>query len=243
MRIGLAQLDQAFEDKETTKARIADLLGGDPIDLLVLPEMTLTGFSMDSRQTTLTAEDHAWFQDLARRGGHAIIYGGVEDGCNCLNLVDRRGLRARPYGKRHLFGLGGEREAYLPGSDRIVWELEGWRILPAVCYDLRFTYHFWDLASEIDAVVVSANWPASRRGHWRALLQARAIENLVPVLGCNRIGRDPMVRYCGDSLVFDAMGEVVADAGAEATLLRCTLERERTREVRRKLPFLNDRLA
>lgn len=128
------------------------------------------------------------------------------------------------------------------GGDAVVWTFEGWTILPAICYDLRFAYHFWERAAATDLVLVPANWPGSRREHWRSLLQARAIENQVPVAGCNRVGRDATLAYSGDSLVFDAQGRILADAGEAEGVLTCVVERERTAETRRRFPFLGDRL-
>lgn len=243
LRVGVAQFDQSFEDKPGNRSRIEALLdAAPPTDLCVLPEMTLTGFSMDPARTALDEDDHAFFADLARRKGTAIAYGGVVDARNVAILVDREGRRSRPHAKTHLFGLGSEPRHYVAGDSRTVWDLDGWRILPAICYDLRFSYLFWEGAAEIDLVVVPANWPASRREHWRALLLARAIENQVPVAGCNRIGSDPALRYAGDSMLLDAQGRILSDAADVEGVAVAELSRRSTSETRARFPFLADRL-
>jgi predicted amidohydrolase len=243
LRLALLQFDPSFEDTAFARARVAALTDGLSCDLLVLPEMTLSGFSMDPSVASLQDSDLAWYESLARRLGCGIVFGAVEEGRNVAILLGRDGARLGTYAKRHLFSLGGESRVYLRGSDADVWTFEGWTILPAICYDLRFAYHFWERAAEADLVLVPANWPCSRREHWRSLLQARAIENQVPVAGCNRVGRDAALAYCGDSLVFDAQGRILADAGDAEGLLTCVVEREHAAETRRRFPFLGDRLA
>lgn len=242
-RLGLVQFDQVFEDKERNRATLLRLLDGrNGLDLCVLPEMTLTGFSMDPARTTLDDDDRAFFADLARRHATGLVYCGVEDGRNVAILLDRRGERISSYAKRHLFGLGGESSHYLPGTERAVWSFEGWSIVPAICYDLRFSYHFWEGAPGVDLVVVPANWPASRREHWRTLLSARAIENQVLVAGCNRIGNDPNLAYAGDSLVVGANGRILSDAAGSEGVLECVVSRRDTAATRARFPFLADRL-
>lgn len=243
LRLALLQFDPSFQDTAFARARVEALTEGLSCDLLLLPEMTLSGFSMDPEVATLRPADLEWFEGLARRRGCGIVFGTVEEGRNVAILLGRDGTRLGTYAKRHLFALGGEPRAYRRGGDAVVWTFEGWTILPAICYDLRFAYHFWERAAETDLVLVPANWPGSRREHWRSLLQARAIENQVPVAGCNRVGRDATLAYSGDSLVFDAQGRILADAGEAEGVLTCVVERERTAETRRRFPFLGDRLA
>jgi len=243
LRLGLVQFDQAFEDKERNRATLLRLLDRrEGLDLCILPEMTLTGFSMDPARTELDDGDRAFFAGLARRHATGLVYCGVEDGRNVAVLLDRRGERIASYAKRHLFGLGGESTHYRPGAESAVWIFEGWRILPAICYDLRFSYHFWEGARDLDLVVVPANWPASRREHWRTLLAARAIENQVVVAGCNRIGNDPNLAYAGDSLVVGANGRILSDAAGSEGVSECAVSRRDTAATRARFPFLADRL-
>lgn len=243
LRVGVAQYDPVFEDKVANRSRIEELLAkGDPTDLCVFPEMTLTGFSMNPALTTLGEDDHAFFARLARERKTGIVYGGVEEGRNVAILVDRDGVRRGMYAKMHLFALGSESRHYVAGTERKVWTFGQWKILPAICYDLRFSYLFWDVAQDIDLVVIPSNWPVSRREHWRTLLQARAIENQVPVVGCNRIGRDPLARYAGDSLVVGPLGHILSDGGEREGVFVASVERAETTAIRGKFPFLDDRL-
>ncbi len=243
MRLALLQYDPSFENRAFARDRVETLTNGLSCDLLVFPEMTLSGFSMDPSVATLDTADLSWYRELACRLGCGIVFGAVEDGRNVVVLLGRDGTRLGSYAKRHLFGLGGEARTYRAGTEAGTWNFDGWKILPAICYDLRFSYHFWERAAQTDLVLVPANWPGSRREHWRALLQARAIENQVPVAGCNRLGTDATLRYTGDSLVFDAQGQILSDAGAAEGVFSCVVDRGHTAETRRRFPFLEDRLA
>jgi omega-amidase len=243
LRLALVQFDQVFEDKAANRATIERLLpDAGAHDLVVLPEMTLTGFSMDPSRTTLLPNDLEGFSSLARRLRSGVVFCGVEDGRNVAVLLDREGRRVGVYAKRHLFGLGGEPEAYDPGTSREIWSFEGWRILPAICYDLRFSYHFWDRAADLDLVIVPANWPRGRALHWRTLLAARAIENQVFVAGCNRIGSDPKLSYAGDSLVAGPLGQILTDGGDREGVHPCELSRADLLAARTRFPFLADRV-
>jgi len=110
-----------------------------------------------------------------------------------------------------------------------------------VCYDLRFADEFWRLAPDTDLYLVPANWPASRREHWLALLKARAIENQAFVAGCNRVGTGGGLDYSGDSRIFDPLGATVAEADGSETIITAEITRDRVREVREQFPFLRDR--
>lgn len=244
LRLALVQFDQAFEDKAANRASLERLLPESGIhDLVVLPEMTLTGFSMEPSRTHLDSDDLAWFSSLARRLGAGVVFAGVEGGRNVAILLDREGHRLGSFAKRHLFGLGGESDHYEPGGSREIWLFEGWRILPAICYDLRFSYHFWEGAADLDLAIVPANWPKGRAGHWRALLAARAIENQYFVAGCNRVGSDPKLSYGGDSLVVGPLGQILTDGRDQEGVHACVLSREDLQAARRRFPFLADRIS
>lgn len=243
LRLALVQFDQAFEDKAANRATLERLLVEPGVhDLVVLPEMTLTGFSMDSARTTLDSQDLGWFASLARRTRSGVVFCGVEDGRNVAVLLDREGARVGTYAKRHLFGLGGEPSHYDSGTAREIWNFEGWRILPAICYDLRFSYHFWDGAAGLDLAIVPANWPRGRAGHWRTLLAARAIENQLYVAGCNRIGSDPKLAYAGDSLVAGPLGQILTDGSDREGVHLATLSMGDLLAARARFPFLADRV-
>ncbi|MDN3526366.1 amidohydrolase [Halomonas sabkhae] len=226
LRTTLVQCDLRWEDPDANCRMLEQTLGdlgGEQTDLIVLPEMFATGFTMNSREMA-EPMDHsatvAWMRDQAQQRG-CVVTGSVavSAGDACFNRL----IWARPdgslvhYDKRHLFRMAGEHERYAMGPERVVVELKGFRILLSVCYDLRFPVwlrqqpasgeHF-----EYDALLCVANWPAPRRHAWRILLQARAIENLCPVIGVNRVGEDAKgLGYAGDSMLLDAKGEALVD--------------------------------
>ncbi|MFG1175715.1 amidohydrolase [Erwiniaceae bacterium CAU 1747] len=214
-------------------------------DLIVLPEMFTTGFAMEAAKKSLSeSEVIAWLQAKAA-GTHAMVAGSAaiqtpEGAVNRFFLVEPGGA-VHFYDKRHLFRMAGEHEHYLAGDRREVVEWRGWRILPQVCYDLRFPV-FARNQNDYDLALYVANWPAPRALHWQTLLQARAIENQAYVAGCNRVGTDDNGhRYSGDSRIFSPLGEVLA-AGEphQPALLEAELSLESLREYREKFPAWQD---
>ncbi|WP_058912020.1 amidohydrolase [Entomohabitans teleogrylli] len=214
-------------------------------DLIVLPEMFTTGFAMEAAQCSMAQEEViAWMQDKAA-ACKAMIAGSAA-------LQTERGpvnrfLLAQPdghvhfYDKRHLFRMADEHHHYQAGDRRIVVEWRGWRILPLVCYDLRFPV--WSRCrNDYDLALYVANWPAPRSLHWQSLLVARAIENQAWVAGCNRVGTDGNGHhYRGDSRIINPQGEIVAEAAPhQATRLEAELSLSALREYREKFPAWRD---
>jgi len=206
-------------------------------DLIVLPETFLSGFSNDTRASaeTMDGESVAWLRALAIEVG-AVICGSLAIRENAT--VYNRLLWVTPdggflqYDKRHLFRMAGEHTRYGGGNERLVVELKGWRILPQVCYDLRFPVWLRNRRLEAanggmdyDLSIFVANWPAPRRQPWRTLLRARAIENLSYVIGLNRVGVDGNeLPYAGDSAVIDPLGEPLVELGAQEQVITVTLD-------------------
>ena len=185
-------------------------------DLIVLPEMFTTGFMMKPElyAETFEGETLNWMKQQAQLSGAAIV-GSVAMRIN-KGFVNRL-LFVTPdgsinyYDKRHLFRMGNEQEHYQAGEERKVFNYRGWRILPQVCYDLRFPV-FMRNRNDYDLAIVVANWPAARRLPWRTLLQARAIENQSYVIGVNRVGKDGNgLEYSGDSLAINFRGDLLID--------------------------------
>ena len=145
------------------------------------------------------------------------------------------------YDKIHPFTYSGEDEHYDAGDAFLTVEIEGLRVSFFVCYDLRFADEFWARATVTDCYVVVANWPESRRNHWRALLTARAIENQAYVIGVNRVGNARDIAYAGDSTIIDPLGEALAHAARTETVISATVERSEVEKVRAEFPFLQDR--
>ncbi len=221
LRLALIQTDLAWQDAETNRAllqqRLLPLAG--TTDLVILPEMFTSAFAMG---TGAIAEPQpgptqAWMLRLARGLGAAITgsIAVVEHGkrYNRLLFVTPEG-GVHIYDKRHLFRMLGEDLRYAAGTGKLIVEYRGWRILPLVCYDLRFPVFCRSTAAEPwDLMLVVANWPAPRASHWRILLQARAIENLGYVAAVNRIGRDGNgLCYAGNSVVVDPQGNELIQA-------------------------------
>ncbi|WP_239952853.1 amidohydrolase [Pantoea sp. Z09] len=214
-------------------------------DLILLPEMFTTGFAMEAAQRSLPqAQVVEWLHKHAAAsdalvGGSAAIQ--TEKGAvNRFLLVEPDGT-LHQYDKRHLFRMADEHHHYLPGDTRAVLQWRGWRILPQICYDLRFPV-FSRNRDDYDLALYVANWPAPRALHWQALLLARAIENQAYVAGCNRVGSDGnQHHYSGDSQIISPQGEILSAAqpGAQARL-DATLSREALDAYRARFPAWRD---
>jgi predicted amidohydrolase len=252
MRVAAIQHDIAWEDPkanfEALAPRIAAAAGAGA-RLVVLTEMFATGFSM---RTEVTAEPVGGPASsfLAEQAQHhdTWVAGSVAERTddashrpfNTLVLAAPDGSVHR-YRKIHPFTYSREHEHFAAGTDHVTVDVEGMRVTLFVCYDLRFADEFWATARDTDLYLVPANWPDTRRLHWRTLLRARAIENQAYVMGVNRVGSGGTLSYVGDSMIIDPMGEVLASgAGGEATLI-CDVDPAMVRETRDRFRFLQDR--
>lgn len=218
LRITLIQTELHWHQPDANRHLLADRLTplAGQTDLILLPEMFTTGFSM-APETLAEPEQGPtleWMQQQAALTG-AVLAGSfiVQDAAgyrNRLHWVTPDG-QVQHYDKRHLFRMAEEHRHYAAGEHRPVFEHLGWRVLPQVCYDLRFPV-FSRNRNDYDLAIYLANWPESRRHAWRTLLQARAIENLAYVAGVNRIGTDARgMSYSGDSLLADFAGQLLLD--------------------------------
>jgi len=249
LTVSFVQTALHWHDAAANRAAIGQQLAGlaQPTDLLVLPEMFTTGFSMEaaSQAETMAGPTVAWLR--AQAAAHdAVVTGSViiEENGRYYNRL----FWARPdgdlryYDKRHLFTLAGEQHTYTPGTARLVEEWRGWRICPLVCYDLRFPV--WSRNQPIapyDLILFVANWPAVRRSAWTTLLRARAIENVACALGVNRVGTDGLGHaYSGDSALVDAKGNYLVEAENQTGIFTHTLSRADLDDFRSKFAALND---
>ena len=243
LELALIQTSLVWQDPAANRAQFEPLLEqARGADLVVLPEMFSTGFSMQSAELAEpeSGPTSRWLSEQARRIG-AVIAGSL-----MIQAADgsyrNRLLWARPdgsmahYDKRHLFRMAGEHKHYAAGSEQVVLELKGWQVRPLVCYDLRFPV--WSRAAVgTDLLLYTANWPAARRQHWNRLLPARAIENLCYVAAVNRIGEDGKgFAYSGDSQVLDFQGDSLLNAGAEPGVFRVTLRDSELAAYRERFP-------
>lgn len=217
LRISIIQYKPAWEDKQknlTLLERIIQPLSGQA-DLMVLPEMFSTGFSMKPAKLAETMNGHTmeWLAqssvDLNAAITGSLIVREGERFYNRLIWVTPGG-KVEYYDKRHLFRMGEEHLHYSAGNRRLVVAFRGWRICPLVCYDLRFPV--WSRnRMDYDLLLYVANWPEPRRDVWKTLLQARAIENQCYVAGVNRIGTDGrQIQHAGDSMIIDPRGRVIS---------------------------------
>ena len=216
--------------------------------LVVLPEMFACGFSMATERiaepsggpTERFLTENAAERGIWIGGSFPELVDGADKPFNTFVVAGPEGETFR-YRKLHPFSYAGEDRAFAAGEDLVTATIEGVRFGLFVCYDLRFANVFWDLAEEVDAYLVIANWPEPRRHHWTGLLAARAIENQAYVVGVNRVGDDATLHYTGDSRILDPSGHVLASARDQETLLLADLDPEVVRSTRERLPFIPDR--
>ena len=215
-------------------------------DLIVLPEMFSTGFTMQpaSIAQTMKGSSVLWMIATARANNLAIVGSiVVQENNQYFNraiFVHSNGL-IDTYDKRHLFSLAGEDILYTSGSKRLIVHFKGWRICPLICYDLRFPV--WTRNSnEYDLLVFMANWPTPRIDAWDSLLKARAIENMSYCIGVNRVGEDTNgYKYNGHTTAYDFLGkEIASTSEGKEDLLQCVISKSKQHEIRQKLNFLND---
>ena len=255
MRLAAIQHDIEWCDRTVNFRRLAPLIasaaaGG--AQLIQLTEMFSTGFAVDN---PLLGEPEGgpsaqFLQEQAALHG-AWVCGTCPEipadsdpddtrPANSFVLAGPDGTAYR-YHKIHPFTFGGEHHHFRPGTKLLQVEIEGVRISPFVCYDLRFADEFWGLAPTTDLYLVPANWPDSRRAHWMALLQARAIENQAYVVGVNRVGSGGGLNYVGDSRIVDPLGEILATGAHDETILFADIEPATVASVRQRFQFLPDR--
>jgi len=251
MRIAALQCDTVWENPEENYARLAPWItraAEAGARLVALPEMFACGFSMDTGRIAEAPDGPSvgFLTDQAQRHGLWVAGSiperrpGQERPHNTLVLAGPGG-EAHRYRKLHPFSYAREDEHYLAGDTPLTAEIEGLRLTPFICYDLRFADVFWAAARETDAYLVVANWPRPRREHWRALLRARAIENQAWVVAVNRVGEGGRLSYSGDSAIIDPMGVVVAEASEQEALLLADVTPDAVRHARETFPFLRDR--
>ncbi|MCE4216922.1 amidohydrolase [Aquirufa antheringensis] len=243
LRVSLVQTDLVWEDPAANCAqleeRLADLAG--KTDVVVLPEMFATGFSMSPSGAEIgRGPVLQWMQVQASRLG-ALMIGSLKvkqqnSFLNRLYAVHPDGSFVS-YDKRHLFRMGAENEFYQAGDKQVIVSYKGWNLAVFICYDLRFPVWSRNVGMAYDAAIYVANWPAPRANAWRTLLQARAIENLAYVVGVNRVGTDANnLSYAGDSLLVDFKGGLQLDLQAKDQILTSELSAVDLADFRAKFP-------
>ncbi|HZZ41453.1 MAG TPA: carbon-nitrogen family hydrolase [Tepidisphaeraceae bacterium] len=246
MRILALQYDIAWENPPANYARVRTMLqsasptGG---ELVVLPEMFSTGFSMNVLQPP---PDRQFISELAREFGVSILAGTIAEAAggkrfNQALLISSDGAEAACFNKLHPFSPAGENQYFTAGTDILVTSFQGLRIAPLICYDLRFPESFRSAVRlGANVMMVIANWPEARIDHWTTLLRARAIENQSYVLGVNRVGRDPHCSYPGRSMAISPSGTILAELGGQEGILIAHFDSATVQKYRAEFPALAD---
>jgi omega-amidase len=251
MTVHACQLDIIWENKLENFKRVGSLLRKHkilPKSLIILPEMFATGFSMNAQNIAepnngLTTS----FLRLLARKHRAYIVGGLvyrgagHKAFNQAVCLAPSGKSVGRYDKLHLFSPGGESAHYSAGNHITMFRWADLKVAVFICYDLRFPEVFRMASSRgAQVMVVIANWPHKRHAHWLSLLRARAIENQAYVIGVNRCGSDPKLRYAGGSLIVDPHGNTVASAGRQESVLSAKLDSATLSQWRSGFPVLKD---
>ena len=249
LRITALQIPLFWEDPHKNRAYIDKHLNviDRETDIILLPEMFTTGFSMNANliAESMEGDSLTWMKSWANElkvllGGSIVI---KEDGkfYNRFFMVGSEGIVIY-YDKRHTFTLAGEDKIYESGTNSGLFEYQGWKICLRICYDLRFPV--WSRNTEdYDLLLFVANWPNQRINAWDTLLKARAIENICYVAGVNRIGTDgEEINYSGHSAIFGPFGNSLAsNSYSKEIAIKAELNYKELQMIRKKLPFLDDR--
>lgn len=251
MKTALLQLDIKWEDKKENFARVesfADKINGSGVDLIVLPELFSTGYTMNSETLAedFNGETPSFLSEIAKKYNVNVLGSFIEKAKpkpkNSAILFDQEGGERIRYSKIHLPSFLEEDKNYSSGNKIASCDLNGNKIGMFICYDLRFPEIFRMVAENTECFFVIANWPRERMEPWDALLKARAIENQAYVVGVNRVGNSPNSSYSGHTSVIDPFGRRVAYAQEdEPEALVAEIDFSFVREVREKFPFLRDR--
>ena len=247
IKIALIQSILSWENPNENRQQLEEKINSisQYVDLIVLPEMFTSGFTMNPKNVaeTMQGETILWLKKLAQAKNCAITGSLVikENGnyYNRLVFVFPNG-ELQYYDKRHLFTLAGEDKIYTAGKEKLIVEYKGFKICPLICYDLRFPV-FSRNVEEYDVLIYVANWPKPRTNAWDILLKARAVENMSYVIGVNRIGTDDNNHeYVGHSQAIDFLGNYLLEAKEEEGVFVIELDKNQLIETRSRLNFLND---
>ncbi|MGB1206304.1 MAG: amidohydrolase [Chitinophagales bacterium] len=254
LHIGILQTNITWENVAQNLVNYAKKLqafeGRKDLDIIVLPEMFTTGFTMKPKKVAenMNGQTMRWLSKWSKRLDAAITGSFVvsEAGKYFNRLVFMRpDGNYETYDKKHLFRMGNEHKVYEAGNERLIVEYKGWRICPLICYDLRFPVFSRNIEqqkSAYDCLIYVANWPQVRNYAWQQLLIGRAIENQAYTIGVNRVGEDGKGKdYSGDSLVLNFRGEKVWQADADSeTMILVSLSKARMNEYRTAFPAYLD---
>lgn len=246
LRISILQQPLIWMDHLANLQHFAQLIDKlDGMDLIILPEMFSSGFAMHAEEHAQPSEViEEWLAAQAIKSQAAICgSAAVQTPHGLVNrflFVTPEGMKFY-YDKRHLFRMAREHQHYQSGHRRVIITWRSWRILPQICYDLRFPV-FSRNQNDYDLIIYVANWPAARAEHWNILLRARAIENQAWLIGCNRVGEDALgLSYQGNSQIINPLGEIIAQtAENHASIIQGTIALQQVSEYRQRFPAWQD---
>jgi len=249
LKIALIQADLVWQNSKQNRINFLEKINylTETVDLIVLPEMFTTGFSMQPQKIAeyMVGDTIKWMQQIATEKNTAIcgsvIISEDKNFYNRFIFVHPAG-KIEYYNKRHLFSLAGEHTVYTRGEEKVIIHYKDWKICPLVCYDLRFPV--WSRNVEkYEVLIYVANWPKPRIAAWDTLLKARSIENMSYTIGVNRVGIDANnLEYNGHTVAYNCLGEQVAQTQEnKEDVVIVTLEKNHISEVRTKLNFLSDK--
>lgn len=251
----MIQCDVALGEPEVNRTKIEEAMeraahAAEKPDVILLPELWNTGYALTEIGRLADPEgqhNRAWLSAFARRHGIHIIGGSIAENrsgqvYNTMLVFDRNGDEVAAYSKIHLFRLMEEEKYLQPGERSATFELDGVTAGAAICYDIRFPELTRSLALRgAKLLFVAAEWPLPRLNHWRTLLTARAIENQMYVIACNRTGKSGGDEFFGHSMIIDPWGEIVAEGGEAEEMVIASIDLTLVDQVRRRIPVFDDR--
>lgn len=251
MKIACVQLNIIWENKQENFNKAEKLISeaaNKRAELVCLPELFSTGFTMNAERFAekIPGASSRFLEDQAKRHKIYVIGGLIEkvEGKprNACIVLNQKGELISKYYKMHPFSLGKEDENYDKGNEISLFGMANVKASTFICYDLRFPELF-SAAAERGAkiIFVIANWPSSRREHWKILLRTRAIENQIFVVGVNRVGSAPIADYMGDSMIIDPSGKVIIERSNAEEIIIGDIEAKDVEKVRKEFPFFKDR--
>lgn len=251
MKLGLAQMDMVWENKEENIKKIEKMVQNailKGIECLLFPEMSLTGFSMNTSQIGENSENGKTIEAISQLCKQYKIFIGIgyvekslPKSFNKYAIIDNNGVITANYAKIHPFSFGEESKYYAGGNKLEYCTIKNIITTPLICYDLRFPEIFQIASQNSYLITVAANWPAERRDHWLTLLKARAIENQCYIAGVNRFGQGNGIFYNGDSMIINPYGEIITEKIVGEGIISAEIDKTIVKEYRRMFRVKEDR--
>lgn len=249
MIIGIAQINISWEESNENIKKAEEFIkkaSENKAELILFPEMTLTGFTMNINKLFLSEEQIInWIKESAVKNNINIGLGFAikadEKGMNKYVIISKEGKVLGKYTKIHPFSYGGENDKYYSGNEICICKINEFKIAPFICYDLRFPEIFQIASREAQIITVAASWPKAREDHWITLLKARAIENQSYVIGINRVGSGGGLQYNGASIFVSPNGGILNEITSKETLILREIEVKKIEEVKEKFDIKKDR--